>query len=231
MTNVRLAFFPILLITALTSLGQKLISLPVAEFEKQLNQTGTQLLDVRTSNEYYSGHIKNSLQADWLNSEEFSQRVQHLDKDKPVYVYCGSGVRSRDAAKWLIKNGFQQVTELESGLISWKKNNKPIETIAAVPQLTITEYRSMLDTSSIVLIDFGAAWCPPCKKMEPILEKLQNELNGSFTLLKIDAGIHTNIMQDLQVNSLPTFIIYKNGKETWRKEGLVSLEEFKSQIR
>jgi rhodanese-related sulfurtransferase len=227
----RSALTALLLFITFNCFSQKNLSLPSSEFEKQILQPGIQLLDVRTSGEYASGHIRNSLQANWLNREEFKERTQYLDKTKPVYVYCGSGVRSRDAAKWLIENGFQQVSELEDGFINWKKNNKPVETISPVKQMTMADYHRSLDSSSILLIDFGAEWCPPCKKMEPVLKQLENELNGAIRIIRIDAGIHTNVMQQLRVDKLPTFIIYKNGKESWRKEGLVSPEELKASLR
>lgn len=224
-----LAVLSCILLLAPGGFSQETI-LPPTEFEKQISQAGIQVLDVRTSEEYVSGHIRNALQADWLNREEFKERVQYLDRTKPVYVYCGSGVRSTAAAKWLGSNGFHQVIELENGFISWKKNNQPIESELKVKQLGKAEYRSLLDTSSLVLIDFGAKWCPPCRKMEPVLDQLQKDLSTKFILIKVDAGVHTTIMQQLRVEKLPTFILYKNGKEIWRKEGLVTLEEFKSHI-
>ncbi|MBC7828570.1 MAG: hypothetical protein H7122_12540 [Chitinophagaceae bacterium] len=211
--------------------SQKKPVLSPDEFEQQINQAGIQLLDVRTSEEYAGGHIKNALQANWLNKGEFRERVMHLDKASPLYVYCGSGVRSNDAAKWFRNEGFQRVFELQHGFAAWKKNNKPIESDTVVRQISIKDYESMLKTSSLLLVDMGAKWCPACKKMEPVLEQLQTDLPGKFGLIKIDAGIHTSIMQELGVETLPTFILYKNGKECWRKEGLLSLEELKSQIR
>lgn len=210
--------------------SQKKNILAPAEFEEQVSKAGIQILDVRTLQEYTSGHIKNSLQADWLDQEQFKERVQYIDKIKPVYVYCGSGVRSNEAVKWLQRDGFSQVFELKNGFIAWKQNNKPIESDSAQSQMTRDEYLSLLNTSSLLLIDFGAKWCPPCKKMEPVLDQLQTELQGKYKLIKIDAGIHTDIMQQVRVEKLPTFILYKDGKEIWRKEGLVSLEEFKSRI-
>lgn len=218
-----LFFVPVLL-------SQKKTAIPDGEFEEQVTKTGVQVLDVRTAGEYAASHIKNSLQADWLDNKQFKERVQYLDKAHPVYVYCGSGVRSKDAAKWLRQEGFQQVFELQNGFISWKKNNRPVEIDSAVNQMSLTEYQALLKTSSVSLVDFGAKWCPPCKKMEPVLEQLQKDLSGKFTLIKVDAGVHTGIMQQLKVENIPTFILYKNGKETWRKNGLVSLEEFKSQL-
>ena len=213
-----------------TAFSQKTEVLTAEEFSSQIKQPDIQLLDVRTAEEYRTGHIVHSLQADWLKDKEFKRRVKYLDKEKPLYVYCGSGVRSNDAAKWLRKNGFGTVFELQNGILGWKKASQPLEAENILKQLTLEQYKSLTNKGEIVLIDFGAKWCPPCKKMEPVLDQLQAKLPGEFVLEKIDAGIHTDIMQQLNVDELPTFIIYKNGKEVWRKIGLVSFEEFDTQL-
>ena len=213
-----------------TAFSQKTEVLTAEEFSSQIKQPDIQLLDVRTAEEYRTGHIVHSLQADWLKDKEFKRRVKYLDKEKPLYVYCGSGVRSNDAAKWLRKNGFGTVFELQNGILGWKKASQPLEAENILKQLTLEQYKSLTNKGEIVLIDFGAKWCPPCKKMEPVLDQLQAKLPGEFVLEKIDAGIHTDIMQKLNVDELPTFIIYKNGKEVWRKIGLVSFEEFDTQL-
>ena len=208
--------------------GQNKAVLPAAEFQEQIKPTGVQILDVRTSQEYNAGHITHAFLADWLNEKQFKERVEHLDKTRPLFVYCGSGVRSNDAAKWLRNNGFQQVYELQNGIIGWKRNKNPLETEISTKQLTKIEYKAMVTAAPLVLIDFGAKWCPPCRKMEPVLEQLQTELHGKFVLQKIDAGIQIDIMEQLDVKELPTFILYKAGNEVWRKTGLVGLEELKT---
>src|SRR5215468_1256659 len=63
-------------------------------FQQHLNKTNVQLLDVRTAEEYEAGHIKAALLANWMNKDEFTDRVKYLAKDKPVLVYCASGLRS-----------------------------------------------------------------------------------------------------------------------------------------
>ncbi len=185
-----------------------------AEFEKRINTQQSQLLDVRTAGEYQSGHIKNSLQADWLSKEQFADRIKYLDKNKPLLVYCASGVRSGAAAKWLLDNGF-----------------KAVEAVDAKTQLTVDQYKELSKSGDIVLVDFGAEWCPPCKKMEPVLQQLQKELTGKFKLVKVDGGIDINVMRSQKVETLPVFIIYKNGKETWRKQGVVDLSELKANLK
>lgn len=205
--------------------------LATAEFEKRINTRQPQLLDVRTAGEYQSGHIKNSLQADWLNKEQFTDRIKYLDKNKPLLVYCASGVRSGAAAKWLLENGFTDVQNLKGGMVSWKLEGKPVEAVDAKTQLTVEQYKELSKSGDIVLVDFGAEWCPPCKKMEPVLQQLQKELAGKFKLVKVDGGIDINVMRSQKVETLPVFIIYKNGKEIWRKQGVVDLSELKASLK
>ena len=78
------------------------------KFEKGIAKPGIQILDVRTSGEYNGGHIKNSLLADWTNREQFNDRIQYVDKNKPVYVYCAVGGRSSAAAGWMGKTGLKK---------------------------------------------------------------------------------------------------------------------------
>lgn len=199
-------------------------------FSVKIKNPGLQILDVRTQAEYKSGHIKSAFLADWLQPEEFKRRVAFLDKSKPLVVYCAAGPRSVKAADWLIENGFTNVEYLKGGFIKWKKEDHPFEAAAATTQLSRNEYNAYLSGFPVILVDFGAVWCPPCKKMEPILDSLQKEMKNKFKLTNIDAGVNTDIMKELKVSALPTFILYKNGKEVWRKEGLVEKSEFISAI-
>lgn len=217
-------------VIAMSCTGQNNATLAPEKFANAIARADAQILDVRTFEEYKRGHIKNSLQADWYNNSQFHDRIQHLDKNKPVFIYCGSGVRSREAAKKLRKQGFEQVFELERGILSWNKNNLPLDADVTVKQMNQAEYDSLRQSAPVVLVDFGAKWCPPCKKMEPVLEQLEKDLPKRYSLVKIDAGVHTNIMNKVAVQALPTFIVYKNGLEIWRKEGLVTLEEFKKHL-
>lgn len=205
---------------------QKKKSANAEEFEKAILGENVQVLDVRTAGEYNSGHIKNALLADWNNKEQFEERIKYIDKNKPVYVYCLSGGRSAAAADHLKKIGFTNVVNLEGGINAWKRNNKPLEGISNEKQFTIEEYYAMIPADSTVLVDFGAKWCPPCVKMEPVLQELINEKGSAFKFVRIDGGIHTDVMKEMNVDALPVFIIYKNGKEVWRKQGLTEKSEF-----
>lgn len=204
--------------------------IPADEFARRLNIKETQLLDVRTTGEYQSGHLKNSLQADWLDKVQFADRTRYLDKNKPLLVYCASGVRSAAAAKWFLNNGFTNVQNLQGGLTSWKLAGRPVDAAVTQLQMGVDTYNQLIRSNKVVLVDFGAQWCPPCKKMEPVLQQLQKDLPYQFKLVKVDGGNDLEVMKVQNVAAIPVFIIYKNGKETWRKQGVVDLMELKQKL-
>ncbi len=208
----------------------KQTALPATDFENAISNPNAQVLDVRTAAEYNSGHLKKSLQADWYNQQQFKERTNNMDKSKPVYVYCLTGVRSAAAVKQLKQNGFANVQDLKGGLTAWKLANKPVEGAAKVKQITLAEYNAQVKSNKPVLVDFGAEWCPPCKKMEPVIAQLKNNAADKYKVVNIDAATQTEIMKQMKVDALPVFIVYKNGKEVWRKQGIATLEELKSKL-
>lgn len=191
------------------------------QFRQQITTGQYQLLDVRTAGEYKQMHLANALQADWTKSEEFAERVKYLDKSRPILIYCASGGRSVLAGQWLVQQGFNKVDNLEGGIIAWNQAGFPTISDAGLRSMSMEEYRRIIVSAPVVLIDFGAAWCPPCKKMEPVLADIQKELKGKFMLVKVDGGKDTEVMLANQVSALPVFIVYKNGKETFRRQGVL----------
>jgi rhodanese-related sulfurtransferase len=189
-----------------------------------------QVLDVRTAEEYQSGHLKNVLQADWLDKAQFEDRIQYLNKNIPTLIYCASGVRSEQAMKAMAAKGFKEVYNMSGGMSAWKVEGKPFEAASSKAELSLAAFQSMVNGASIALVDIGAEWCPPCKKMEPVLAQLQKNLGDQFSLIKVDGGNDLSVMKYLSFKALPTFIVFKNGKETWRKQGIVGLEELEKAI-
>lgn len=115
--------FSILMITACTT--QKVVEHKVIQpaiFAKNIQQNSIQLVDVRTPEEFDAGHIEGAQNIDYYN-ENFSAQANELDKNQPVYLYCRSGKRSSDAAKQLKELGFEQVYELEGGILAWPEED------------------------------------------------------------------------------------------------------------
>ena len=194
-------------------------------FQNAIQQSAAQILDVRTASEFQSGHIKNALQANWNDQKEFESRTQHLDKNKTVYVYCQAGGRSAAAQSNLIEKGFK-VVNLEGGMSNWKMNGLPVEGSSNSVQMKIEDFDHVIASNNLVLVDIGATWCPPCRKMLPLVEKVKSQFANKLYFLAVDGGIDMDVMKHLQFETLPTFIIYKNGKEVWRKTGIVDEAEF-----
>lgn len=221
--------FTLIFFSACESTGQGNLSISVVEFESKLNSEKFQVLDVRTAGEFKAGYLKGALQADWLNKKEFEERTAHLNPEKPLLVYCASGVRSEQAAKWLLKKGFKEVYNLKGGTSAWQVSGKKLEASEIKAQLSISDFEKKIQIG-IVLVDVGAEWCPPCKKMDPVIRQLQNELSGKFQLVKVDGGVDIDVMKHIKADALPTFILYKNGKEVWRDFGIVAKEVIQAKL-
>jgi rhodanese-related sulfurtransferase len=203
--------------------------LSAAAFKEAITAKNIQVLDVRTAAEFNGGHIKHALQANWLDPKEFADRTQHLDKNLPVYVYCQAGGRSASAQEALEAKGYK-VINLEGGMSNWKMNGFPLDGAGNKAQMRVEDFDKTIATNKIVLVDIGADWCPPCRKMLPVLESLKQKPAAPFYFLAVDGGEDIEVMKSLKSEGLPTFILFKNGKETWRHQGLVTLEEFNAAL-
>ena len=72
----------------------------------------------------------------------------------------------------------------------------------------------------IVLVDFGATWCAPCKAMEPIIKEMGKKYKGRATILEIDIDSQKSLATDYMVQSIPTLILFSDGQEVKRLVGL-----------
>jgi thioredoxin 1 len=85
----------------------------------------------------------------------------------------------------------------------------------------LTFHNFIQSTSTPVLIDFGAEWCPPCRAMEPVLEILATEMEGKVQIGKLDVDANPETTAKYGVRNLPTFIIFKNGEVVEKIVGAV----------
>ena len=86
----------------------------------------------------------------------------------------------------------------------------------------------VLNSEKPVLVDFYADWCGPCNAMAPVIEELAKELEGKAKVGKVNVDENSDIAVEYNVMSIPTLIIFKNGKEEKRLVGLRDKEELLS---
>jgi thioredoxin 1 len=82
-----------------------------------------------------------------------------------------------------------------------------------------------------VLVDFFAEWCGPCKMMTPILKDVKSEVGDSVKILKIDIDKNPLVARQYGIQSVPTMMIFKNGKPLWRQSGALPKHEVLKVIR
>lgn len=201
--------------------------LAAADFsEKMATCPDAVILDVRTPEEFASGHLENAVNIDW-NNAGFSKKTSDLDRSKPVFIYCLSGGRSTSAAAKMRADGFNSVVEMQGGILKWRAAKLPETKVAAAKPggMTKADFDALLNTDKLVLVDFYAEWCAPCKKMAPYLEEINTEMAEKVTLLRIDADKNPLIAQSLAIDALPTLLIYKNGQPVWRNLGFIEKAE------
>jgi thioredoxin 1 len=197
--------------------------------EKMKSTPNAVLLDVRTPGEFSKEYIEGALLADW-NSDDFQRRIDAIDKNAPVFVYCLSGGRSSSAAAAMRKQGYKEVYELQGGIMKWKSAGLPVVSgkVSATGGMTSEEFKALV-ASGNVLIDFAAEWCAPCRKMKPSLDELAKE-NPSLKIVTIDVDQNPSIAAELGVDALPTLKYYSNNEMKFSNVGFMTKDELKSKM-
>lgn len=105
--------------------SEHIVDLSPKEFKNRIEADTVVLIDVRTPEEYMEGFIAGAGTID-IKSGLFETKIQKLDKEEAVYVYCAAGSRSTTAARILEKNGFTKIYNLDGGVRAWTKASYPL---------------------------------------------------------------------------------------------------------
>jgi thioredoxin 1 len=92
------------------------------------------------------------------------------------------------------------------------------------------KFSEIINSDRLVLVDFFAEWCGPCRTMKPILEDLKKKIGDSTTVLKIDVDKNPQAANVYKIQGIPTLILFDKGKIVWRQSGVIAANQLEQII-
>lgn len=215
--------------------SMKIEALQSVTFQEQIAEFGSQavLLDVRTAGEFETGFIEGAVNIDIEKESEFITEIKKIDKNKTIFVYCKSGTRTQAASDLLSKEGFE-VKVLQQGLLGWRSEGMPLTTDEKVEAKRfatfLEEFDFLIKGEKLVMVDFYADWCRPCKIMEPDINQVKQERKGDVLVLKVNVDFETELANRYNISSIPTLMLFKNNEILYSLAGVHSYQDIISLV-
>lgn len=91
-------------------------------------------------------------------------------------------------------------------------------------------FKELIASEKPTLVDFHAEWCGPCKTMAPYIQQVKKQLGDKVRVLKIDVDKNQQLAQSMQIQGVPTLMIFKSGDMKWRQSGVVPPHALKAEL-
>jgi thioredoxin 1 len=88
-----------------------------------------------------------------------------------------------------------------------------------------TKFNAVINQDGLVLVDFYADWCGPCKMLAPVLKEVKAVLKDNVKIIKINVDEHQDLAAEFMVRGVPTMLLFQKGKLLWRQSGVLSRNE------
>jgi thiol-disulfide isomerase/thioredoxin len=224
MKQTIIAFLLVAFSVASTSAQTSDITIGIDSFVARIKrEIKPQIVDARSPEEFAKNHLYNAIN---INAQVpgFQQRIDALDKTKPVFIYSIQNGRSTILAKELLSKGFQDVHDLLAGIGSWVGGGNPYYT-SATKGLSIEEYKKILVENKLVLVDIGSEYCGSCKRVKPILDSLRKENGNALKTVELELEVSPQLIASLKtVTAFPYLILYRQGEIVLQRSGLKDLK-------
>lgn len=87
------------------------------------------------------------------------------------------------------------------------------------------KFKEIINSNQLILVDFYADWCGPCKMMSPILQEVKGIIKDDIKIIKINVDQHQDLANHFMVRGVPTLMLFKSGKMLWRQSGVLSTKD------
>ena len=87
------------------------------------------------------------------------------------------------------------------------------------------KFKEIINSNQLILVDFYADWCGPCKMMSPILQEVKGIIKDDVKIIKINVDQHQDLANHFMVRGVPTLMLFKSGKMLWRQSGVLSTKD------
>ena len=87
------------------------------------------------------------------------------------------------------------------------------------------KFKEIINSNQLILVDFYADWCGPCKMMSPVLQEVKGIIKDEVKIIKINVDQHQDLANHFMVRGVPTLMLFKSGKMLWRQSGVLSTKD------
>ena len=117
---------------------------------------------------------------------------------------------------------FNRVAPGHAGTPTCGRCKRDLDVSGKPQEVDAESYTRAITNSPVpVVVDFWAPWCGPCRMAAPILEKVGHELAGKALVIKVNTDDHPQPSSQLGIRGIPTFIVFKDGREVARQSGVL----------
>ena len=222
------------LLSVFSSFGQTTTVRQVSskKFNELISVNDGILLDVRTTSEFKNGHIPDAGNLNFY-AFDFRKKLNLLPEDQPIFLYCNTGYRSEKTAEILIRNGYKNVYNLQHGIMEWELIDLPVivEPDASPDtenKMDPGQYYAIIESDSLVFIDFYAPWCGPCRKMMPMIDSLIVDYHQEINMYKVNVDASKKLVKEMQLVGVPYLVLLHKGKILFSRNGSIDRRELTS---